>query len=182
MSGTALVLIDLQKDYFDGGAFPLQNTLAAATNAARLIDAFHRSGRSVIHVQHHSTEEDASFFVPGTTGVEIHQLVTPARGEAVVTKSNINAFLDTDMKALLDQREIDHVVVAGAMSHMCVDAFVRAASDFGYRVTVVHDAVATRDLQFAGRTVPAADVHAAFMSALAFAYAEVISTEDFLQQ
>ncbi len=65
---------------------------------------------------------------------------------------------------------------------MCVDAFVRAASDFGYGVTVAHDAVATRDLAFGGRTVPAADVHAAFISALAFAYAEVASTEDLLKQ
>jgi nicotinamidase-related amidase len=156
--------------------------LSAAGNAARLADAFRKAGRPVIHVRHSSTEEDASFFVPGTPGAEIHPLVSPAAGEPVVTKSQINAFLDTDMKALLDARGISHVVVGGAMSHMCVDAFVRAASDFGYGVTVIHDAVATRDLQFGGRTVPAADVHAGFMAALAFAYAEVISTGDYLRR
>ena len=182
MSENALILIDFQNDYFDGGAFPLVNTLDAVENAARLVAAFRKAGRPVIHVRHHSTEEDATFFVPGTDGAEIHAAVAPAAGEPVVTKFNINAFLDTDMKALLDTRGIRHVTVVGAMSHMCVDAFVRAASDFGYGVTVVHDAVATRDLDFGGRTVPAADVHAAFMSALAFAYAELVSTEDYLHR
>lgn len=182
MSEQALILIDFQNDYFEGGAFPLEKTDAAVANAAKLVDRFRKAGRPVIHVRHHSTEADASFFVPGTPGAEIHPAVAPAAGEPVVTKFNINAFLDTDMKALLDTRGIRHVKVVGAMSHMCVDAFVRAASDFGYGVTVAHDAVATRELAFAGRTVPAADVHAAFMSALAFAYAEVASTEDLLQR
>lgn len=182
MSKNALILIDFQNDYFDGGSFPLEDTSAAATHAAKLVTAFRKVGRPVIHVRHHSTEDGASFFVPGTAGAEIHPLVLPAAGEPVLTKFNINAFLDTDMKALLDARGISHVTVVGAMSHMCVDAFVRAASDYGYGVTVIHDAVATRDLQFGGRTVAAADVHAAFMSALAFAYAEVISTEEYLQR
>lgn len=182
MSDNALVLIDLQNDYFDGGAFPLENMLAATTKAAKLVEAFRKAGQPVIHVRHHSTEDDAGFFVPGTKGAEIHPLVLPAAGEPVVTKSNINAFLDTDVKALLDTRGISHVTVVGAMSHMCVDAFVRAASDYGYGVTVIHDAVATRSLQFGGRTVAAADVHAAFMSALAFAYAELVSAEEYLQR
>ncbi|MCD2174355.1 cysteine hydrolase family protein [Rhizobium sp. C4] len=182
MSENALILIDFQNDYFEGGAFPLVETDIAAARAAKLVDRFRKAGRPVIHVRHHSTESDATFFVPGTEGAEINGLVAPAAGEPVVTKSNINAFLDTDLKALLDTRGIGHVTVVGAMSHMCVDAFVRAASDFGYGVTVAHDAVATRDLDFGGRTVPAAEVHAAFMSALAFAYAEVASTEDLLQR
>ncbi len=56
--------------------------------------------------------------------------------------------------------------MVGSMSHMCVDGITRAANDLGYSVTVIHDACATRDLEFNGLTVPAAHVHAAFMSAL----------------
>lgn len=59
---------------------------------------------------------------------------------------------------------------------MCVDAGVRAASDLGYSCVVVHDACATRDQEFAGKLVPAADVHAAFMAALQFGYARLVST------
>ena len=67
----------------------------------------------------------------------------------------------------LDEKGIDDVVIVGAMSHMCVDATVRAASDFGYKTTTIHDACATRDLEFGESTVPAAQVHATMMSALA---------------
>jgi len=68
----------------------------------------------------------------------------------------------------------------GAMSHMCVDAAVRAASDFGYKVKVIHDACATLDLEFNGIKVPAGHVHATLMAAFEFAYAQVISTEDYV--
>jgi len=66
------------------------------------------------------------------------------------------------------------------MSHMCVDAGTRGASDLGYRCIVVHDACATRDQEFAGVVVPAAQVHAAFMAALQFGYAKLVSTEEYL--
>ena len=65
---------------------------------------------------------------------------------------------------------------------MCIDGISRAAADLGYGVTVIHDACACRDLEFNGVTVPAAQVHAAFMSALGFAYASVVSAEEFLER
>lgn len=182
MSKTALILVDFQNDYFDGGAFSLVGTTAAATNAGKILEHFRAKGAPVVHVQHHAAEAEATFFVPGTPGAEIHPLVAPAGDEPVLTKSNINAFLDTGLKDLLDAQGITQVVVVGAMSHMCIDAVVRAASDYGYTAAVIHDAVATRDLEFEGRIVPAADVHASFMAALAFAYAEVLSTEAYLSR
>lgn len=66
------------------------------------------------------------------------------------------------------------------MSHMCVEATTRAAADFGYPVTVVHDACATTDLEFNATVVPAAQVHAAAMAALAFAYASITTTDAYL--
>lgn len=181
MTATALVLVDFQNDYFDGGAFALVGTAEAAEKARKVLDRFRANGETIIHIQHHAVEEDASFFIPGTPGADINTMVAPGEGEATVTKSNINGFLGTDLKAILDAQGVTDLVVVGAMSHMCIDALVRAASDLGYAVTVVHDAVATRDLDFGGRTVSAADVHASFMAALGFAYANVVSTDDFLK-
>jgi nicotinamidase-related amidase len=66
------------------------------------------------------------------------------------------------------------------MSHMCIDATTRAAADHGFKCTVIHDACATRDLQFENALVPAKQVHASFMSALGFAYAKVVSLQAFL--
>jgi nicotinamidase-related amidase len=98
----------------------------------------------------------------------------------VVLKHFVNSFRETELKSILDQQDIKELVVVGSMSHMCVDGITRAAADFGYTVTVIHDACASRDLEFNGVTVPAAHVHAAFMSALGFAYANVVSTDEFL--
>ena len=101
-------------------------------------------------------------------------------GESVVLKHHINSFRETDLKKILDGHGISEIVVCGAMSHMCVDAGVRAAGDFGYACVVVHDACATRDQQFADKVVPAAQVHAAFMAALEFGYAKLVSTQEYL--
>ncbi len=63
---------------------------------------------------------------------------------------------------------------------MCVDAITRASVDLGYKATVIHDAVAALDMEFGGVKVPAAYVHAAFMAALGFAYATMLSTDEYI--
>ncbi len=77
---------------------------------------------------------------------------------------------------------MDHAVIVGAMSHMCIDATTRAAYDLGLRCTLIHDACATRDLEFQGKTVKADEVHASFMAALGWWYAQLTSTADFLAE
>lgn len=180
MAKRALIIIDLQNDYFEGGQFPLENIAAAAVNAARLLDAARAQGDLVVHVRHEFPTADAPFFAPGSEGAAINGAVLPRDGETVLLKNAVNAFLGTGLKDVLDRNGITDVTVAGAMSHMCIDAAVRAAADYGYRTTVIHDAVATRDLAFDGTAVPAAQVHAAAMAALGFAYATLLSTDAYL--
>ena len=106
--------------------------------------------------------------------------MAPKGDQPVILKNYPNSFLKTNLKELLDSNDIEEVVVIGAMSHMCIEATSRAASDFGYKVTVLEDACATMDLEFNGMTVPAAQVHATAMAALGFAYASVLSTREYL--
>jgi nicotinamidase-related amidase len=176
----ALLIIDIQRDYFPGGAYPLVEPEAAAASARRVLDSFREAGEPVIHVKHVWDAPDAEFMRPGTEGVEIHREVSPAEGEPVVEKSNPNAFLDTRLQEALREREAAELVVAGMMSSMCVDATVRAAADLGYSVTVVHDACAAPDLEFGDRSIPGEVVHGAFMAALADGYAEVTSAAELL--
>lgn len=180
MTKRAVIVIDLQKDYFPGYQWPLVGIDTAAANAARVIADARKKGVPVIHIQHEFTAPDAPFFVRGTEGVEIHPSVAPLEGERVILKHYPNSFRETSLKTCLDEQGIEAVTIVGAMSHMCIDAGVRAAADFGYEVTVVHDACATLDLTFGEQTVPAAQVHAAIMSALAFAYASVKTTNEYL--
>jgi nicotinamidase-related amidase len=180
MSKQALIVVDIQNDYFPQGKWPLVGADAAADNAVRLIEAFRQAGNSVVHIRHEFTSDDAPFFSPGSEGAQLHPKVLNRADEPVVLKHFVNAFRETELQALLTQHGIEQLVVVGSMSHMCVDGVVRAAADLGYGVTVIHDACATLDLEFNGVVVPAAQVHAAFMAALGFAYASVVSTEQFL--
>jgi nicotinamidase-related amidase len=176
----ALVIVDIQNDYFPGGLHPLVGPEAAAANAGRLLAAFRQSGEPVLHIQHVWDAEDAEFMRPGTKGVEIHESVTPAAGEPVIQKAHPNSFLATPLEAELRARDVEHVVVIGMMTSMCVDATVRAAVDLGFEVTVAHDACATRDLEFAGAPIRAQQVHGAFLAALSDGYAAVRATDDLL--
>lgn len=175
---TALLLIDIQNDYFAGGKMPLEGMEAAAENARALLAAFRARDLPVIHIRHLSVRPGSTFFVPGTTGAETHALVAPASGEKVIEKNFPNSFRNTTLADELRAGGIENLVIAGAMSHMCVDATVRAAFDLGFRCTVAHDACATRALEFAGTAIPASAVQGAFMSALRVPYANVVGTPD----
>lgn len=180
MGKRALVVVDIQNDYFPEGKWPLVGIEAAADNAARIIAATRSAGDLLVHIRHEFPVPNAPFFEAGSEGAQIHPKVSSQPDEPLVLKNNVNAFRDTELKDILDRNGIEDVVIVGNMSHMCVDAATRAASDFGYNVTVIHDACASRDLEFNGVQVPAAQAHAAFMAALAFAYATVTSTDEYL--
>lgn len=177
MSKRAIISVDIQNDYFPNGKWPLSGIEAVAANAARVIAAAREAGDLVVHIRHEFTAPDAPFFVAGSDGAKIHPVAASQDGEPVILKHSVNSFRETALKDVLDGNGITDVVIVGNMSHMCVDAATRAAADLGYGVTVIHDACATLDLEFNGTRVPAAQAHAAFMAALGFAYATVISTE-----
>ncbi|NMZ08135.1 cysteine hydrolase [Pseudomonas proteolytica] len=181
MAKQALILIDIQNDYFPQGKWPLVGVEAAADKAQQLLQAFRQAGDAVIHVRHEFTADDAPFFTPGSEGAHLHPKVLNENDEPVVLKHFVNAFRQTNLREVLEQRSITDLVVVGSMSHMCIDAVVRAAADYGYTITVIHDACATRDLEFNGKTVAAAQVHEAYMASLAFAYASVVSADEFLK-
>lgn len=105
----------------------------------------------------------------------------PVEREPVILKRSANPFTNTELHDLLVERAVSDVAICGALSHLCVDTAARAARDLGYGVTVIHDACATHDLSFRGATVPADQVHAAFMAALEAAVAQTVSTRDFIE-
>ena len=174
----ALLIVDIQNDYFPGGANPLFEPEAAADKARILLQSFRRQGLDVIHVQHVWDAPDATFMVPGSSGVEINERVAPAEGEQIFAKPAPNSFIATGLEDHLREREITDLVVCGMMTSMCVDATVRAAVDLGFNAVVAHDACATMPLAFNGRDIPAEDVHTAFIAALADGYAEVAAAEE----
>ncbi|MDD1724597.1 MAG: cysteine hydrolase [Methanospirillum sp.] len=180
MTDTALLLIDIQNDYFPGGAMECRDSLSAGKNAENIL-AFARKNEILpIHIRHISTRPGASFFLPGTLGSEISPLVSPGEQEEVIVKHFPNSFRNTDLSAILQESGITTLVIAGMMTHMCIDATTRAAADLGYRCILVHDACATRDQVFLEETIPARMVHASFIAALSGMYAKIVPTEEMI--
>lgn len=176
-----LVLIDIQNDYFPGGAYEVPGSVRAAGHAAELLGAF-RAGRGpVVHVQHIATRPGSTFFLPDTPGCGIHPSVQPRPGEPVVVKHFPNSFRATDLQETLRRLGAARLVLAGMMTHMCVDATTRAACDLGFACTVAADACAAPAQAWGGTTVPAEQVHAAFLSALEGTYAQVLPTAELVK-
>ncbi|WP_172200423.1 cysteine hydrolase family protein [Saccharibacillus qingshengii] len=178
---TALILVDIQNDYFPNGNMELSQPEQAAANAAKVLEQFRTEHKDLIfHVQHIAADPAMGFFLPDTNGVEIHEAVKPKGDESVTIKHFPNSFLQTDLESKLKEKGVTDLVVVGMMTHMCIDATVRAAVDMGYKVTLIEDACATRELSYADKTVTAEQVQYAFVGALNGMYAQVTSAEAFL--
>jgi nicotinamidase-related amidase len=173
-----LVIIDIQNDYFPGGKMELEGSDAASQRAAELLAAFRDKHLPIVHVQHISVRPGSSFFLPDTDGVRIHANVAPAPGETVLQKNFPNGFRETTLLEQLRKAGIQDLVIAGMMTHMCVDATTRAAADLGFRCALAQDACATRALSFGATKVPADHVHCSFLAALNGTYAQVQPAKD----
>ncbi|MDF0731385.1 cysteine hydrolase family protein [Pseudomonas entomophila] len=180
MATQALIIVDFQNDYFPGGKWLLEGIQSAADNAVRALEHARATGQAVIHVRHEFADEQAPFLAAGSEGARVYPGLAEQGDEPVIVKQQVNAFKDTRLEALLDELGIEQLLVVGNMSHVCVDAIVRAGADLGYKITVLHDACATHDQMFNGAKISAAEVQGAFMAGLAFGYAEVVSTDNYL--
>ena len=169
MSNEALLLIDIQDIYFTPGPLLLNKPKEAALKAAQLLAKFRKEGKHVLHVQH-----DFDILCG------ISKLVKPLENEIIIRKQFPNSFLGTGLREYLQQHDITSLVVAGMMSHMCVDTTVRACQDYGYDVTVIDDACTTKPLKYNGRKIDADTVHSVYMASLSDGFAKVIKLENYL--
>ncbi len=176
MTKRAIVVVDWQNEYLPIGKLPLHAVDVALDRTVEVLASARARGETVVHIRHE--QPGAPIFVPGSEGADIIPAVAPAPGERVIVKNHPNAFRDTDLQRVLDQAGIEQVVLVGAMSHMCIGATARAATDLGYDTLVVEDACATMDLEHGGLRVPAPQVHAANMAAIAFAHGRIVSAEE----
>ena len=179
---TALVVIDIQQFYFEGGLVPLTGSVEAAAQARKVLDAFRARALPVVHVRHVPKSVAIVDGEPADPQYRIRPEVQPAAGEKIISKRFANSFRETDLLDTLRQKGITRIVIAGMQTHMCVEAASRAATDLGFDVVVVHDACATRPLEFGGRAVPADMVHAGALAAIKGTYGRVVSVAELLQE
>ncbi len=178
MKNIALLLIDIQNDYFPGGKVNLPDSIKAAENARKVLQEFRNNNLPIIHIQHLSVRPGATFFIPDTTGTDIHITVKPENGETSIKKNFPNSFRETQLKNFLDQWQINRLVIAGMMTQMCVDATTREAFDLGFECTVVTDACAANSLEWNKQKISAETVHNSFIAALSGIYARIITASE----
>ena len=177
---TALLLIDIQNDYFEKGTMTLVGSDKASENARLILDKFRADSLPIIHIQHIATIPTAKFFLPNTKGAEIHDIVKPLGREKVIIKHYPNSFRETELLDYLASKNITDLVICGMMTHMCVDATSRAAKDFGFRIVLIGDACATKDQEINGQIVKAEEVQKSFLAALNYFYTTVKTTKQYL--
>jgi nicotinamidase-related amidase len=178
----ALIIIDIQNDYFDKGTMQLVGSDKASNNAKLILEHFRKNNLPIIHVQHIAATPTATFFLPNTKGVGIHDNVKPLEQEKVIAKHYPNSFRETELLDYLKDKNITDLVICGMMTHMCIDATVRAAKDFGFNIILIGDACATKDQEINGCIVKAGEVQNSFLAALNYFYATVKTTEQFLDK
>ena len=179
---TALLMVDIQNDYFPGGKNELVGSPEASIKAKKLLETFREKKLPVIHIQHISTRSGATYFVQNTPGVRFNENVTPLPGEIVIIKHFPNSFRNTELLDVLKKAGIGRLVICGMMTHMCIDSTTRAAFDLGFDCIVAQDACATKDLSFDDHVLPAESVHRAFLAALSGTFAKVVPAESVLSE
>jgi nicotinamidase-related amidase len=185
MTKAAYIIIDIQNDYFPGGAFTLTNIADASAKAAQFLKFVreHNNKSSpddeikIVHVRHEA-DETGTFFIKGTEGAEISDVVKPQGDETIIVKKHPNSFVGTQLGEILKKEGVDTLYVAGAMANICIQGTVRHASEIGYKVITLKDAIGTRAFEYDGRVVDAEDVKTAVFATLAFGYSELKNTDD----
>lgn len=175
----ALLIIDVQNDYFENGKCRLHQPEAALKAIQRLLKYFRDMQYQVYYIQHIAAK-DAPFFVPDTEGIRICENIKPLDAEKIIKKHYPNSFFETELQEELKKSSVTELTVCGMMTHMCVDTTVRAAKDLGYQVTLISDACATKDLEWQGEKIPAEIVQNVFLASLNQKFATIMTVEDFM--
>ena len=168
---TALLIVDIQEFYFPGGRMQLVNPELAGMNAGLLLDHFRKNEMPVYHVRHN--------YEPGG---DIHPYVKPLEEEPVISKDQVNAFYGTGLLEMIQQDSVEQLVICGMQTHMCVEAAVRAAHDYGFTCILASDACATRALQFEEHIISAKNVHYSTLNTLQGSYARVITSDAIIRE
>jgi nicotinamidase-related amidase len=163
LADSTLIMIDCQNTYVDG-VMALDGVAAALDEAAALLARARSAGIPIIHFQH-DAGEGSLYDVRTEIGQIVHQ-VAPREDETVIIKRFPNSFVQTDLDGRLKAASAHHLVLAGFMTHMCINSTARGAFNLGYAPTVVANATATRALPGTTAVVSPAALQAASLAAI----------------
>lgn len=177
----ALMLIDIQEDYFPGGKNPLKNTGKTLSNILLLEEYFHQTNKPVFYIQHLSNGS-TPFFIPNTGGAQLSSKLSPKNSDEIIIKHEPNSFYHTDLMKKLVEHRVNELTICGWMTQMCLDTTVRQAYEYGYDITVISDGCTTKDLSLGKERISADVVNTVFLSALNSKFGRVKSAQTYLKE
>lgn len=133
---TALLLINIQNDYFYKGKMELKESYETAFKAKEILEIFRKKRKTIVHIKHVATHKNATHFIAGTFGAEFFEDVTPLPKEKVIIKNNPNSFIETGLFEFLESKKINNLIIVGMMSNMSADLTVQMAKDLGFNVEI----------------------------------------------
>ena len=179
---TALIVIDVQNEYFDG-KWPIPDGNAALDNIEETIEASQQAGAKVIYVQHEVLNPERGLFIRGTNGFELHSRLKPRPEDRRIVKNYPGSFSKTDLEETLRKDGIETVVISGYMTHMCCDTTAREGFHRDFRVLFLDDATATRDGEHPtlGK-IEHGELHRSTLITQASMFAEVLPTQELVER
>jgi nicotinamidase-related amidase len=183
MATRALIVIDVQNEYFDG-ALPISDPPQATSiaNIGRAMDAASAAGVPVIVVRHGDGETGAETFVPGSRSWQLHPEVERRAHDRLIEKTLPGSFTGTELGDVLDEAGVDTVSITGYMTHMCVDTTARQAAHRGLSVEILNDATGTLPLENSGGSATGEELHRATLVAQGQFFADVLSTDEWVDR
>lgn len=174
----ALIVVDVQNEYFEGGALPISYPPNSFSRIKEAIEEAQKAGILVVFVQHASLKENAGAFVRGSHLWEFHDDIKKLTPDLVIEKNHASSFVGTDLNWRLRTLGVDTVTIVGYMTQNCCDATARDASQLGYNVEFLSDANGTLAFSNNAGEVSAEELHRSFLVAQAFGFSRVLSLDE----
>ena len=176
----ALIVIDVQNEYFEGGALPITYPPQSFEHIKTAIEKAQEEGVMTVFVQHTSLKENAGAFVRGSHMWEFHDEIKKMTPDLYIEKNHASSFVGTDLNYRLRALGIDTVTIIGYMTQNCCDATARDASQLGYNVEFLSDANGTLAFSNNAGEVSAEELHRSFLVAQAFGFSRVLNLNEWI--
>jgi nicotinamidase-related amidase len=178
---TALLVIDVQNEYFTG-SMPVTYPKDSLKNILRAMDHAHAIGIPVAVIRHTNLAGTAGTFKKGTMNWELHDEVKQRPADILVEKNLPGSFTRTTLDAWLKSKGISRVTIAGYMTQMCCDTTARQAFHRGYGVDFLSDATGTLSVTNSAGTITAGDLHKAILITQQMLFSRVLPTNEWIRK
>jgi nicotinamidase-related amidase len=177
----ALLVIDVQNEYFPGGALPITHPADSLPRITDAMDGAAEAGVPIVVIQHGTESPEAKAFVKGSRGWKLKGEVEVRKRAVVIEKTMPGSFTGTNLEAWLKENGVDTVTIAGYMTQMCCDTTARQAVHLGYQVEFLSDATGTLDLHNAAGSVSAEELQRAILVTQQARFSKVLDTQAWIE-